>query len=71
MIRITTNSTLFTYQSNLMQSTNQLYSAMSKLMTQRNFNAFSADPPPGLSKSTAPSMPPGSRPPTTRRWSTS
>lgn len=44
MIRITTNSTLFTYQSNLMQSTNQLYSAMSKLMTQRNFNAFSADP---------------------------
>lgn len=44
MIRITTNTTLFTYQSNLMQSTNQLYSAMSKLMTQRNFNAFSADP---------------------------
>ena len=44
MIRITTNTTLYTYQSNLMQSTNQLYSAMSKLMTQRNFNAFSADP---------------------------
>lgn len=44
MIRITTNTTLFTYQSNLMQNTNQLYSAMSKLMTQRNFNAYSADP---------------------------
>ena len=44
MMRITTNTTLYTYQSNLTQSTNQLYSAMSKLMTQRNFNAFSADP---------------------------
>ena len=44
MMRITTNTTLYTYQSNLTQSTNQLYSAMSKLMTQRNFNSYSADP---------------------------
>ena len=44
MIRITTNGTLRTYQSNLAQSSNALYSAMSKLMTSRNFNAYSADP---------------------------
>ena len=36
MIRVTTNSTLHMYQSNLMQSSNQLYSAMEKLMTGRN-----------------------------------
>ena len=35
MIRVTTNSTLHMYQSNLMQSSNQLYSAMEKLMTGR------------------------------------
>ena len=38
MIRVTTNSTLHMYQSNLMQSSNQLYSAMEKLMTGRNFD---------------------------------
>ena len=36
MMRITTNSTLYTYQKNLMKSTNQLYSAMRSLMTRRN-----------------------------------
>ena len=30
MIRVTTNSTLHMYQSNLMQSSNQLYSAHGK-----------------------------------------
>lgn len=44
MMRITTNSTLYTYQKNLMKSTNQLYSAMKSLMTGRNFDSYSADP---------------------------
>lgn len=44
MMRITTNSTLYTYQNNLMKSTNQLYSAMKSLMTGRNFDSYSADP---------------------------
>lgn len=35
MIRITTNSSLRMYRSNLMKSTNSLNSAMTKLMTQR------------------------------------
>ena len=37
MIRITTNSSLRMYRSNLMKSTNSLNSAMTKLMTQRQF----------------------------------
>ena len=44
MIRVTTNNTLHMYQSNLMRSTNQLYSAMSKMMTGRNFDSSSANP---------------------------
>lgn len=44
MMRITTNSTLYTYQNNLMKSTNQLYAAMKSLMTGRNFDSYSADP---------------------------
>ena len=44
MIRVTTNNTLHMYQSNLMRSTNQLYSAMSKMMTGRNFDSYSANP---------------------------
>lgn len=44
MMRITTNGTLHTYQSNLLKTSNQLYSAMSKLMTHRNFDSYSADP---------------------------
>ena len=44
MIRVTTNSTLHMYQSNLMQSSNQLYSAMEKLMTGRNFDSYASDP---------------------------
>ena len=44
MIRVTTNSTLHMYQSNLMQSSNQLYSAMEKLMTGRNFDSYASNP---------------------------
>lgn len=44
MMRITTHSTLYTYQKNLMKSTNQLYSAMRSVMTGRNFDSYSADP---------------------------
>ena len=44
MIRITANGTLHTYQSGLMKSTNQLYSAMSKLISGRNFDSYAADP---------------------------
>lgn len=44
MIRVTTNSTLYTYQKNLLKSTNQLYSAMNALMTGRNFDSYSANP---------------------------
>lgn len=44
MMRVTTNSTLYTYQKNLMKSTNQLYSAMSSLMSGRNFDSYCADP---------------------------
>ena len=39
MIRITTNSSLRMYRSNLMKSTNSLNSAMTKLMTQRQFSS--------------------------------
>ncbi len=44
MMRITTNTTLRTYQNGLYKSTNRLYSSMSKLMTQRNFDSYAADP---------------------------
>lgn len=44
MMRVTTNSTLYTYQKNLMKSTNQLYSAMNAVMTGRKFDSYSADP---------------------------
>ena len=44
MMRITTNSTLYTYQNNLLKSSNQLYSAMNQLMTKRNFDTYAADP---------------------------
>ena len=44
MIRVTTNSTLYTYQKNLMKSSNQLYSAMSAMMSGRNFDSYAADP---------------------------
>ncbi len=44
MIRITTNSTLYTYQKNLLKNSNQLYSAMNALTTGRNFDSYSADP---------------------------
>ena len=44
MIRVTTNNTLHMYQSNLMKSSNQLYSVMNKLMSGRNFDSYSANP---------------------------
>ena len=44
MIRVTTNNTLWQYQTNLNKSANQLYSAMGKLMTERNFDSYAANP---------------------------
>ena len=44
MMRVTTNTTLYTYQKNLLKSSNQLYSAMNSLMTGRNFDSYAADP---------------------------
>ena len=44
MMRITTNGTLRMYKSNLMQTTGSLNSAMTKLMTQRNFNSYASSP---------------------------
>ena len=43
MMRITTNTTLYTYQKNLMKSSNQLYSAMNSVITGRNFDTYAAD----------------------------
>ena len=44
MIRITTNSSLRMYRSNLMKSTNSLNSAMTKLMTKRQFSSYASNP---------------------------
>lgn len=44
MIRVTTNSSLQMYKSNLMNTTNGLNNAMTKLMTQRNFNSYASNP---------------------------
>ena len=44
MMRVTTNSTLYTYQRNLLKSSNQLYSAMNAMMTGRNFDTYAANP---------------------------
>lgn len=44
MMRVTTNSTLYSYQKNLLKSSNQLYSAMNSMMTGRKFDSYSADP---------------------------
>lgn len=44
MMRVTTHSTIYTYQNNLLKSSNQLYSAMNQLMTKRNFDTYAADP---------------------------
>lgn len=44
MMRVTTNSTLYSYQKNLLKSSNQLYSAMNSMMTGRKFDTYSADP---------------------------
>ena len=44
MMRVTTNSTLYTYKKNLLKTTNQLYSAMNTMMSGRNFDSYAADP---------------------------
>lgn len=44
MLRVTTHSTIYTYQKNLLKTTNQLYSAMNAMTTGRNFDSYSADP---------------------------
>ena len=44
MMRVTTNGTLRMYKSNLMQTTGSLNSAMTKLLTQRNFNSYASSP---------------------------
>lgn len=44
MIRVTTNSTLYTYQKNLLKSSNQLYAAMSAMTSGRNFDTYAANP---------------------------
>lgn len=44
MMRVTNNSTLYSYQKNLMKNTNQVYAAMNSLMTGRKFDSYSADP---------------------------
>lgn len=44
MLRVTTNSTLYTYQKNLRKSTNQLYSAMNALISGRRFDTYASDP---------------------------
>lgn len=44
MIRVTTNSSLFNYRSNLMQVTNNLNNAMTTVMTRRNFDTYASDP---------------------------
>ncbi len=43
-MRITTNGSLYTYKNNLRQTVNSLNSAMTKLMTHRNFDSYSFDP---------------------------
>ncbi|MGI5962409.1 MAG: hypothetical protein ACOX7N_01680 [Lawsonibacter sp.] len=44
MVRITTNGVMYNYRSNLSKTTNNLNNAMTKVMTQRNFNDYYADP---------------------------
>lgn len=44
MMRVTTNSTLYSYQRNMLKTSNQLYSAMNTIMTGRNFDSYAADP---------------------------
>lgn len=43
-MRITTNSMLHNYQSNLMNTTNRLNTAMTKVMTQRQFSSYATNP---------------------------
>lgn len=43
-MRVTTNGTLLSYKSSLMQSANQLDFARSKVLSQRNFNTYAEDP---------------------------
>ena len=42
--RITTNGTMYKYQSNLMRSRNKLNDSMEKVLTGREFNSYAEDP---------------------------
>lgn len=44
MMRVTTNGSLMGYKSSLMKSSNNLNSARTKVLTQRNFNSYAEDP---------------------------
>lgn len=44
MMRITTNATLFNYRYNLMNNTNLMNNAMTKVMTQRQFSSYATNP---------------------------
>lgn len=44
MMRITTNSMLYNYQYNRMNSTNLMNNAMTKVMTQRQFSSYATNP---------------------------
>ena len=44
MVRITTSGMMYNYRSNLNKSTSNLNNAMMKVMTQRNFNEYAANP---------------------------
>lgn len=44
MMRITTNATLFNYRYNLMNNTNLMNNAMTKVMTQRQFSTYATNP---------------------------
>ena len=44
MMRITTNSTLYSYQRNMLKTSNNLYNAMNSVMTRRKFDTYAADP---------------------------
>lgn len=43
-MRITTNAMLYNYQNNLMNNTNLMNNAMTKVMTQRQFNSYATNP---------------------------
>lgn len=44
MMRVTTNGSLMGYRSSLMKASNNMNSARTKVLTQRNFNSYAEDP---------------------------